>query len=74
MPTLFISGENDIFLNRQQMLDMRDWTPNAEMLVLNHADRDGLSNHPSQSTHPEVVSPVMLEFLKRHSELAGALN
>jgi hypothetical protein len=56
------------------MLDMRDWTPNAEMLVLNHADRDGLSNHPSQSTHPEVVSPVMLEFLKRHSELAGALN
>jgi pimeloyl-ACP methyl ester carboxylesterase len=67
VPVLYINGENDIFVSRQQMLDMRDWTPDAELLILNHAGRDGLSNHLPQSTRPEAVEPVLLEFLSRHS-------
>ena len=49
-----------------QMLEMRRSIPNSEMLILNHAGMDGLDNHRVQATRPEVVGPVMMEFLARH--------
>jgi pimeloyl-ACP methyl ester carboxylesterase len=71
-PTLLIMGEGDFVLSLQQMLEMRRSIPNSEMLILNHAGRDGMSNHRVQATRPEVVGPVMLEFLARHAGAAPA--
>jgi pimeloyl-ACP methyl ester carboxylesterase len=70
-PTLLIFGENDVFVSRQQMLDMRDWLPNAELLILNHAGMDGLSGHLPQFTRPDVIALVMEEFLGRHAASVG---
>jgi pimeloyl-ACP methyl ester carboxylesterase len=66
-PTLLVMGEADFVLSLGQMLEMRRSIPHSEMLILNHADMDGLDNHRVQATRPEVVGPVMLEFLGRHA-------
>jgi pimeloyl-ACP methyl ester carboxylesterase len=66
-PTLLVMGEADFALSLEQMLEMRRSIPHSEMLILNHADMDGLDNHRVQATRPEVVGPVMLEFLGRHA-------
>ena len=70
-PTLLVMGEGDFALSLGQMLEMRRSIPNAEMLILNHAGRDGLDNHRVQSTRPEAVGPVMLEFLARQGGADG---
>jgi pimeloyl-ACP methyl ester carboxylesterase len=71
VPTLLIFGENDVFVSRAQMLAMRDWLPRAELLILNHAGLDGLSNHLPQFTRPEVIEPVIIEFLSRQAGMAA---
>lgn len=66
-PVLLVYGENDAFVSRRQMLDLRDWLPNSELLILNRAGQDGLTNHIPQHTRSNVVERVMLGFLARHS-------
>jgi pimeloyl-ACP methyl ester carboxylesterase len=68
VPTLLIMGEADFVLSLQQMLEMRRAIPTSEMLILNHAEMDGLANHRVQATRADVVGPVMLEFLERHTQ------
>ena len=60
-PTLLMSGENDLWANRQQMLEMRASIPRSEMLILNNA------GHDIQYTHPHIVGPAVMEFIERHS-------
>ncbi len=67
IPTLLISGETDVFNGLEQALAMRRSIPNAELLILNHAGLDGMDNHRVQATRPEVVGPVILDFLGRHA-------
>ncbi len=67
VPTLLISGEADMFNGMEQALTMRRCIPTSELLIVNHAGQDGLINHRVQSSRPEVVGPVMLDFLGRHS-------
>jgi pimeloyl-ACP methyl ester carboxylesterase len=66
-PTLLIAGEADPAAHLEQILAMRRAIPSAEMLIVNHADRDVWDNHLVQDTRPEIVGPAMLEFLTRHS-------
>jgi pimeloyl-ACP methyl ester carboxylesterase len=66
-PTLLIAGEADPAAHLEQMLAMRRAIPSAEMLIVNHADRDVWDNHLVQDTRPEIVGPAMLEFLTRQS-------
>jgi pimeloyl-ACP methyl ester carboxylesterase len=70
VPTLLIMGEADFALSLEQMLSMRRSIPNSEMLILNHAGMDGLDNHRVQFTRADVVGPVVLGFLGRHSGMA----
>jgi pimeloyl-ACP methyl ester carboxylesterase len=58
-PTLLIAGENDPYANPQQMLEMREAIPNSEMLIVNNA------SHFVNSTHPQIVGPIILDFLIR---------
>lgn len=67
VPTLLVMGEADFALSLEQMLSMRRSIPNSEMLILNHAEMDGLDNHRVQFTRADVVGPVMLDFLQRHA-------
>jgi pimeloyl-ACP methyl ester carboxylesterase len=60
-PTLLMSGENDLWANPRQMVDMRKAIPNSEMLIINNA------GHVVQHTHPQIIGPVVLDFLARHS-------
>lgn len=60
VPTLLMAGEDDLWGNSEQMLHMRHHIPHAEMLIINHA------GHAIQQTHPQLVSPVVLDFLARH--------
>ena len=71
-PTLLISGETDPWANLDQMLAMRRAIPGAEMLILNHAGLDPMSNHIVQFTRADVVGPVVLDFLSRHAGPAGS--
>jgi pimeloyl-ACP methyl ester carboxylesterase len=73
-PTLLIAGESDPWANLDQTLTMRRAIPCAEMLIVNHAGMDPLSAHLVQHTRPDVVGPVILDFLTRHEEpvVAGA--
>jgi pimeloyl-ACP methyl ester carboxylesterase len=71
-PTLLIAGETDPFGNVNQMLAMRRAIPNAEMLILNHAGMDELSNHVCQYTRADIVGPAVLDFLARQREPATA--
>jgi pimeloyl-ACP methyl ester carboxylesterase len=66
VPTLLIAGETDPWGNLDQMLTMRRAIPDAEMLILNHAGMDSFNNHLVQQTRPDVVGPVVLDFLRRH--------
>jgi pimeloyl-ACP methyl ester carboxylesterase len=61
-PTLLMAGENDRWGNPDQMLGMRRGIPHSEMLIINHA------GHLIQHTHPQIVGPVLLDFLERFSE------
>ncbi len=65
-PALLVAGELDPWANLDQMLAMRRAIPRAELLVLNHAGGDPMSNHVPQFTRPELVLPAMLDFLERH--------
>ena len=58
--TLLMSGENDLWANVEQMVSMRRNITNSEMLILNNA------GHTIQHTHPEIVGPVVLDFLERN--------
>ena len=70
-PTLLIAGETDPWGNLEQTLAMRAAIPDAEMLVLNRAGIDPMSNHIVQLTRAEVVGQVVLDFLRRHAAPAG---
>jgi pimeloyl-ACP methyl ester carboxylesterase len=59
VPTLLIAGENDPYGNRQQMVAMRQAIPNSEMLIVNNA------GHFVLQSHPQIVGPVILDFLIR---------
>ncbi len=59
-PTLLMSGENDLWANVDQMVSMWRSIPNSEMLIVNNAE------HTIQHTHPEIVGPVVLDFLERN--------
>jgi pimeloyl-ACP methyl ester carboxylesterase len=65
-PTLLVAGELDPWANLDQLLVMRRCIPNAELLLLNHAGADPMSNHIPQFTRPDLVLPAMLDFLGRH--------
>jgi pimeloyl-ACP methyl ester carboxylesterase len=68
VPTLVIAGEADLWdVGLTQTLAMQRSIPRAEMLILNHAGMDGWANHRVHFTRPEVVGPVMLDFLTRHA-------
>jgi pimeloyl-ACP methyl ester carboxylesterase len=69
-PTLLIAGETDPWGNLDQMLTMRRAISQAEMLILNHAGMDELSNHACQYTRADIVGPAVLDFLARHGEAA----
>ncbi len=71
-PTLLVAGETDPWANLDQMLVMRRCIPRAEMLVLNHAGADPMSNHIPQFTRPELVLPATLDFLARGGAAAPA--
>jgi pimeloyl-ACP methyl ester carboxylesterase len=60
VPTLLMSGENDLWANPKQMLEMRQNIPNSEMLIVNNA------GHEIQYTHPHIVGPVIMDFLERY--------
>jgi pimeloyl-ACP methyl ester carboxylesterase len=62
VPTLLISGENDLWANHQQMFDMRKNIPVSEMLIVNNA------GHEAQFSHPHIVEPVIMDFLARHKD------
>ena len=49
--------------NLDQMLTMRRSIPNSEMLILNHAGTGALDNHVVQYSRPDIVGPVVLDFL-----------
>lgn len=59
-PTLLIAGENDLWGNLRQMMDMRQHITHSELLIVNDAP------HEVQHTHPWIVGPRVLEFLERH--------
>jgi pimeloyl-ACP methyl ester carboxylesterase len=65
VPTLLIAGEIDPFNGLEQALAMRRCIPDSEVLILNHAGLDGMANHRAQYTRPDVVGPVILDFLAR---------
>jgi pimeloyl-ACP methyl ester carboxylesterase len=67
-PTLLIAGETDPWGNLDQMLAMRRAIPHSEMLILNHAGMDELSNHACQYTRADIVGPIVLDFLARHGD------
>jgi pimeloyl-ACP methyl ester carboxylesterase len=67
-PTLLMAGENDLWGNHKQMHDMRKAIPNSEMLTINNAD------HLIHYTHPQIVVPIMLDFLARHGNNKGHKN
>jgi pimeloyl-ACP methyl ester carboxylesterase len=67
VPTLLITGEADPFNGLQQALAMRRAIPRSELLVLNHAELDGMDNHRVHATRADVVGPVVLDFLARHA-------
>ena len=71
VPTLLIVGEADPFNGVEQALVMRRCIPDSEVLILNHAGLDEMANHRVQYTRPDVVGPVVLDFLGRH-EAASA--
>ena len=58
-PTLLISGEDDKWANIDQMVTMKKNVAASEMLIVNHA------GHNVHATHPEVVGPRILDFLRR---------
>ncbi len=60
VPTLLISGEEDLWGNIAQMAAMKRVIPGAELLIVNHAP------HEVQHTHPWLVGPQVLDFLARH--------
>jgi pimeloyl-ACP methyl ester carboxylesterase len=66
-PTLLITGESDLACNISQILAMKRSIPNSEMLLVNHADADWVNNHTVHDTRAEVVGPVILDFLARHT-------
>lgn len=59
-PTLLIAGENDRYANRRQMMVMRSAIENSELLIINNAE------HLVQHTHPHIVGPLIVDFLRRH--------
>jgi pimeloyl-ACP methyl ester carboxylesterase len=59
-PTYLIAGEDDLWGNLDQMVDMKKAIPHAELLIVNHAP------HEVQHTHPWIVGPQVLDFLARH--------
>jgi pimeloyl-ACP methyl ester carboxylesterase len=61
VPTLLMAGEDDLWGNPDQMVTMRKNIPHSEMLIVNHA------GHVIQHTHPEIVGPIVLDFLRRHT-------
>jgi len=65
IPTLLMSGEKDPYANPQQMIDMRRAIPKSEMLIVNNAD------HFVQRSHPQIIGPVVLDFLERHANPEG---
>ena len=69
VPTLVIVGEADDWGILPQALAMRRNIPHSELLVLNKVPD---WNHLVQSGRSDVVGPVMLDFLDRHSEPAPA--
>ncbi len=56
-----MAGENDKWANLDQMVAMRRIIPHSEMVIINNA------GHLIQHTHPQIVGPVILDFLARHS-------
>ncbi len=67
-PTLLIAGENDLWGNRKQMLEMRQHIPISKMLIVNNAE------HEVQHTHAHLVNPVIMDFLERHKELKQVIR
>jgi pimeloyl-ACP methyl ester carboxylesterase len=59
-PTLLIAGGDDLWGNLDQMVDMQNAIPHAELLLVNHAP------HEVQHTHPWIVGPQVLDFLGRN--------
>jgi pimeloyl-ACP methyl ester carboxylesterase len=65
--TLLIAGEADFIVSLDQKLAMHRSIPDSEMLILNRVGQDGMANHLVQFTRPDVVGPVILDFLERHA-------
>jgi pimeloyl-ACP methyl ester carboxylesterase len=60
VPTLLMSGENDLWGNLDQMAAMRRCIPTSELLIVNNGP------HEIQHTHAGIVGPVVLDFLARY--------
>jgi pimeloyl-ACP methyl ester carboxylesterase len=72
VPTLLVAGEADCFdVGLEQTLAMRRNIPQSELLILNHAGKDGMANHRVHYTRVDVVGPVVLDFLARNAETAA---
>jgi pimeloyl-ACP methyl ester carboxylesterase len=59
VPTLLMSGEDDLWGNLNQMMGMKRNIPTSELMIINHGP------HEIQHTHPWIVGPVVMEFLER---------
>lgn len=70
VPTLLITGESDFLVSLDQTVTMRREIQDAELVILNHAGLDGMANHLVQFSRPDVVGPIVLDFLDRHSGTA----
>jgi pimeloyl-ACP methyl ester carboxylesterase len=66
-PTLLVAGEADPWANLAQMVTMRQAISRAELLILNCVSDDPIDSHCVQHARPELVGPVMLDFLRRHA-------
>jgi pimeloyl-ACP methyl ester carboxylesterase len=61
LPTLLMAGERDLWGNVDQMVAMRRAIPTSELLIVNNA------GHTIQFTHPQIVGPVVMDFLARYA-------
>jgi pimeloyl-ACP methyl ester carboxylesterase len=64
-PALLLAGEHDGYANLDQLTTMKQQMANAELCILNNA------GHTVQYSHPHLVGPIVLDFLRRHATHRG---
>jgi len=60
-----IAGDEDNYANTEQLAVMKRVIPTAELCVINNA------GHTVQDSHPQLIGPIVLDFLTRNASLSG---